>query len=72
MKRIVLTALLLWPLTGMTVEQSKKVYICNSKYATVYHADKECKGLGNCTHSVKELTLGEAQRKKRRACKICY
>lgn len=45
------------------------VYICVT--GKVYHSNKDCRGLKNSTHEIKEISLGEAQ-KTRRPCKICY
>ena len=49
------------------------VYICDSKSSEVYHKTKNCSGIKNCTHEVKEVTVSEATSTyNRRACKICY
>lgn len=45
------------------------VYICTT--GEVYHATKDCRGLKNATHKIKQVPLSEAA-KTRRACKICY
>ena len=52
---------------------TSNVYICDSKGAKVYHSTKNCKGLTNCTHTIKEVAKDDAINKyARRACKICY
>lgn len=38
-----------------------EVYICVSKGAKKYHYDKSCKGLSNCNHTIKKVSLSEAQ-----------
>lgn len=40
-----------------------KVYICDSGGATKYHLDKDCRGLGRCTHNIVLVTKSEAIRK---------
>lgn len=37
------------------------VYICVSKGAKSYHFTKTCKGLSNCKHTIKKITLSEAK-----------
>lgn len=37
------------------------VYICVSKGAKRYHFTKTCKGLSNCKHTIKKVTLNEAK-----------
>ena len=55
-----------------TVKQDK-VYICDSRTAYAYHKLKSCRGLRNCTHTIKEITEYEAKNTyKRRKCKVCY
>lgn len=38
----------------------KEVYICVSKTATKYHLTGNCKGLAECTHTIKKVTLKKA------------
>lgn len=53
--------------------QNVNVYICNSTTASVYHSTKSCRGLGRCTHEIKEVSKEDAVKKYgRRACKVCY
>jgi len=37
------------------------VYFCVSKGAKRYHYDKFCRGLSNCQHTIKKVSLSEAQ-----------
>ena len=37
------------------------VYICVSKGAKKYHYYKSCKGLSNCKHTIKKVSLSEAR-----------
>lgn len=47
------------------------VYICTGPKSTVYHKTDKCRGLKNCSTSVKKVTVQEAEKMGRRACKIC-
>ena len=55
----------------ITREQTK-VYVVMSNTAHAYHSNRNCKGLKNATHPIKQVTLEEAQRMGRRPCKLCY
>lgn len=58
--------------TPSTTEKlPEKVYICTGKSATVYHYNKNCKGIKACKASIKQVTLEEAVDMGRRPCKIC-
>ena len=48
------------------------VYICTGPRSKVYHKTANCKGLRRCSGRVKKITLEEAKRLHRRACKLCY
>ena len=48
------------------------VYICTGPYAKKYHKTSSCKGLDNCSESVKKVTENYAIDKGRTRCKICY
>lgn len=48
-----------------------KVLICISTGATKYHADY-CRGLKQCTHEVKTVTISEARNRGYSACGYCY
>lgn len=52
--------------------RERTVYICDSSSAERYHKTKDCRGLRNCRHGIKEITLAEAERLGRTPCKICY
>lgn len=47
------------------------VLICTSATAAVYHKH-QCKGLLACRAEVKEITVSEAKKMKRRECRYCY
>ncbi len=52
---------------------SSTVWICVGGSAYAYHAKKSCRGLDNCTHTIKEVTQSEAESiYNRRACKVCH
>lgn len=38
------------------------VYICVSKTASKYHITATCKGLKECTHEIKKVTVTEAKK----------
>lgn len=57
----------------ITTPATENVYICASSGAYAYHSDKDCRGLGRCTHTIKKITESEAiNTYKRKKCKICY
>lgn len=70
MKRLLIVLSFLF-LAILSPAQQGYVLICKSPTAYVYHSHY-CKGLNNCTHSVKKNTLNEAVSMGRRACKMCY
>lgn len=39
------------------------VYICDSDGAKKYHYSKNCRGLSNCKHTIKKVTLADAKKK---------
>lgn len=54
-------ALLLSIFLCLSANSAKNVYICVSPYAKKYHYNKLCRGLKNCTHTIKEVSLQEAK-----------
>ena len=52
--------------------QEEKVYICVSKNAKRYHCDRDCRGLQNCKHEIRIVTIKEAQERGLTPCKVCY
>ncbi|MDB5257953.1 MAG: hypothetical protein JWM14_2648 [Chitinophagaceae bacterium] len=53
------TVLLLLVLMSFTIPTT--VYICLSPGAKKYHYDRDCRGLGNCTHEIKAVSKGSAE-----------
>ena len=47
------------------------VYICTGPKSVAYHKVSSCKGLNNCSTSVKKVTLTDAKKMGRRPCKVC-
>lgn len=47
-----------------------KVYICDSPTAKKYHLRNDCRGLSRCTHTIIEVTLEEAKKRKFELCKF--
>jgi hypothetical protein len=48
------------------------VYVCMSKGSVAYHSSDRCAGLNRCTHTVKAMSVGDAQELGKRACQKCY
>ena len=71
MKKLIVIALLIGPLTTMSVEKSTKAYICNDKYNTEYHANEKCPRLVDCATDVKQVAIDEVK-EFRTACKTCF
>ncbi len=55
--------LFLLVLTSFTIPTT--VYICLSPGAKKYHYNRDCRGLGNCTHEVKAVSKGSAEEEYR-------
>jgi hypothetical protein len=49
-----------------------QVYICKGPSSKVYHKSDRCKGLSRCSTEVSKVTIEEAKKLGRRACKIEY
>lgn len=47
-------------LFSFSKNNDKEVYICVSKTASKYHLTGDCKGLAECTHAIKKVTLKKA------------
>ena len=45
-----------------------KVFICTGPNAEAYHFSRNCRGLSNCKHTVKEVAKGDAIKLGRRIC----
>lgn len=67
MKSIILSLLFLYP--GIS---SIRVYVCTGPNAYAYHKTKTCRGLRHCTGEIKEISLAQAKKDNRKACKLCY
>lgn len=59
MKKIILFSFFLLLTSFNSIESD--VYICGTKGAKKYHYSKNCRGLSNCKHEIKEVTLKEAK-----------
>lgn len=57
---------------GMRVDNNPTVVVCMGSSSKRYHRTEYCRGLNNCQGGVKKITLEEAKRAGRTACKICY
>lgn len=41
--------------------EDTKVFICGNKGAKKYHYKEDCRGLSNCKHDVKKVSISEAK-----------
>jgi hypothetical protein len=46
------------------------VYYCDSPTGKKYHQSKQCRGLKKCTHTVKTISLKEAEKMGLTQCQI--
>lgn len=77
LRLLVFAALFLAPAVSLNAgeteaREQQKVYVVLSTTAHVYHSKKDCRGLQNATHRIKQVTVEEAKKMGRRPCKICY
>jgi hypothetical protein len=47
-------------------EKESEVYICVSTTAKRYHYSENCRGLKQCSHTIKKISLSEARNKYKR------
>ena len=47
------------------------VYVCSGGTTSKYHINKDCRGLSNCSGSIKITTVAAMTKQGRGACKIC-
>lgn len=73
-RSLLIAALLTLSTSGNVVNNGNQtyVYVCTGPKAKVYHKTPNCKGLENCSKEIKKVTLEQAQKMNRRACKLCY
>lgn len=60
------------PVLSKVQSSETYVYICTGAYSKKYHKTSSCKGLENCSKSIKKVTENSAIEKGRTKCKICY
>lgn len=81
MKRIILAAISCCLLTSLSLpSQSQaiktsagnKVYICTGPASKRYHKNSNCRGLDNCSSSIKHVSIEYAYKIGRTPCKWCY
>lgn len=75
MKKLLLLAVMAMAFTSAdmpTQEQTTYVYVCTGPSATRYHRTPDCSGLNRCSREIKKITLTEAEKKGRTACKKCF
>lgn len=44
------------------------VYICDSPNSVSFHYKRDCRGLNNCKHEVKKMSVSEAEKLGLRLC----
>ena len=47
------------------------VYVCTGGYSKRYHATEDCRGLFRCCGEIIEMSVDEAKKNGRTACRIC-
>ena len=47
------------------------VYVCTGGYSKRYHATEDCRGLFRCRGEIIEMSVDEAKKNGRTACRIC-
>lgn len=68
MKKVLFFSIVLTCLS-FTQDRTINVYLCISETAEVYHFKRNCRGLKQCTHTIKVVPLEVAKKKyKRRVC----
>ena len=77
LRLLVFVALFLTPVVSINAGETEaleqqKVYVVMSNTAYAYHSNKDCKGLRNATHEIRQVTVEEAEKMGRHPCKICY
>ena len=55
-----------------TVQPTDTVYICTGSGSKRFHASDSCTGLNSCTKIIKPITRGEAEKKQRTHCLVCF
>lgn len=51
----------------------RSVFICVSTGAYAYHKDTKCRGMKNCTHTIKEISIKYAvDTLRKKPCGYCY
>lgn len=58
--KIIFTSVLI--LSLFASKGTSDVYICVSKTASKYHLSPTCKGLKECTHQIKKVTIEESKK----------
>jgi len=80
MKKTIIAALLFLAIgdfTGATAPMQTgvndtKVYVCTGNSSKRYHKTSSCRGLNNCQEEIISVTIEQAVKMGRTACKICY
>ncbi len=47
------------------------VYVCMSSSSSRYHIDRNCRGLGKCSHEIKAMDVAVAEQMGKTPCHIC-
>ncbi len=52
--------------------KNRDAYICTGPTAYAYHKTNNCKGLRRCTGEIKKISIKQAKKENRKACKLCF
>jgi Na+-transporting NADH:ubiquinone oxidoreductase subunit NqrB len=76
MKQLIILAMMAMMPAGITTihnsQAEQMVYICTGGSSKKYHANKNCRGLKNCSGQIRQISVKKAIDMGRTACKICY
>lgn len=79
MKRIVKIVFIVSVASAFTIilscdneKDTDEVYICTGPYSTKYHDNSNCRGLGNCSEDIDNISLSDAEDDGYVSCEICY
>ena len=80
MKRVILSLFFVCAMATIPAQETvfeyaageATVYICVSGSSKRYHCDRDCRGLNNCEHTIRKVTVSKAKSMGRTPCKVCY
>jgi hypothetical protein len=57
---------------GIMGQSEETVYVCTGPSSRCYHSKRRCKGLENCSGTIRAVSIDEAIKWGRRPCKFCH